>query len=211
MTPPDEGSHQFSWQLRDGRGVAFGDVLRKEFLVSALSTATSVPDVTFWASVLETEAGGEVAFSWNAAQSKAAYFYPSNQAWQEHPVPLKGSRFEYPQRTTIYYLRVVKADESIDVHKIEIEVVPPGPPRILHFVLDPSDFILAGQCVKIKWEATYHARSVDLYRDDTLLVSGAPKFGGTQDCLSTQGKVTYTLIVYGPGGEACERRQLLIK
>ncbi len=211
IAPIAGGGYQAAWQLQDGSGVSFGETLKTVVQVASITPPAASSGAYFRASRLEIEAGEEVAFTWDVSQSKKAYFYPSGGAWQEHPVPLKGSLFEYPQRTTTYLLRVVNADDSVDVQRIRIEVVPPGIPEVLGFWLTPEDAIKPGECVKINWDTTYHSRSVDLYRNDTLLLQNAAKYGGTQDCPPGYGTVTYKLIVYGVGGMTCRSKKIEIR
>jgi hypothetical protein len=201
VTPLLGGVYQAAWRLQDGSGTAFGEVLQTTIQVAAITPDTSASEVVFRASPLQIEPDGRVAFAWDASQAKEAYFYRAGQAWQEHRVPLKGATYEYPQSSAGFLLRVVKADDSVEVQKIQIEILPLGPPVVVSFALDPEGFIFAGDCVLIYWDTTYHAKSVDIFRDDIQILTDGATYGKLEDCPPGSGTVVrYKLVVSGVGG-----------
>lgn len=199
--PLVSGVYQSEWQLHNGRGISFGAPLQLNFEVADLQTGTPLPDVILVASPLEVSRGEDVAVSWSARQAKAAYFYRAGQAWREHPVEINGSAILHPQDTTTYELRVVKWDDTVEIRRITIEIIPFDPPKIRVFRFDPGDLIELGQCVDITWRITGRVNTVTILRDGVLYWSGAAESGSTWDCPALPGFYRYTLQAIGPGGQ----------
>ncbi len=61
-------------------------------------------------------------FHWHVEGIKAIYFYAEGQPWQDHGVAGVADWPVCPARTTTYLLRVVKADDSVEIHAIEVAV-----------------------------------------------------------------------------------------
>lgn len=65
-----------------------------------------------------------VTFRWHVEGVKAVYFHPENQPWPEYGVAGVAEKQVCPGATTTYCLRVVKADDSLEVHYITVTVSP---------------------------------------------------------------------------------------
>ncbi len=134
--------------------------------------------------------------------AQAVYFYPEGQPWQQNQVPPQGGKVECPPVTTVYNLRVVKLDNSVEVRQITVFVEQvPGAPVIERFTVDPPSQIMAGQCVDVTWAVTGNVSTVKLTRNTVdLWPGGAPVSGTLQDCPPGSGQIAYTLEATGPGG-----------
>jgi len=210
-SPLAPGVYRSEWRLQNGRGVGFGDSLSLSFEVADQPGETPLPDVYLIASPLELLRGEAATIAWSAQQAKAAYFYISGQAWQEHPVEIKGSTVVAPERTTTYELRVVKPDDTIETRRITIEIVPFDPPKILSFRFQPGNEIVLGQCVDIVWRITGRVNTVTVLRDGVFYWTSLLESGATWDCPSQAGTYRYTLQVVGPGGEVEAERILEVR
>ena len=68
---------------------------------------------------------GECAtFRWRVEGVKAVYFHVENQPWDEHGVAGIAEQQVCLDATTTYCLRVVKADDSLEIHYITVTVLP---------------------------------------------------------------------------------------
>jgi hypothetical protein len=202
------GVYQAEYVLQDGRGMAFGSPLTLVFEVAVFPTGTPLPDVYLVASPLEVYPGEEAAIAWSASQAKAAYIYRAGQAWQEHPVDVTGSMIVELERTTTYELRAVNGDDSVEISRITIEVVPFAPPKIKVFRLKPEKVIDLGQCVDILWQIAGRVNTVNVLRNDVPYWTSKAETGGTWDCPTASGIYRYTLQAVGPGG-VVEAEQIL--
>jgi polar amino acid transport system substrate-binding protein len=207
VAPQVPGVYWAFWQMRDGRGVPFGDSIWVRIRVPAPATATPAPTQTpspyvqFSADRIRVKAGERVVFEWEVENVNAAYFYAEGEPWQDHGVIGKDKREVYPQRTTIYNLRVVKRDNSVEIRQIRIEVEPVvGAPIIDRFTVNPEFQITVGQCVDILWQVQGDVRRVNLLRNNVPLWDGAPISGTTQDCPPGTGEMAYVIEAVGPGG-----------
>jgi hypothetical protein len=63
-----------------------------------------------------------VNLRWHVEGVKAVYFYMEGEPWQDHGVAGEGGQQVCPSQTTTYCLRVVKADDSVEIHYIGITV-----------------------------------------------------------------------------------------
>ena len=63
-----------------------------------------------------------MTFRWHVEGVKAVFFHPEERQWQDHGVVGVGEKEVCPSRTTTYCLRVVKVDDSGEVHKTTVQV-----------------------------------------------------------------------------------------
>lgn len=63
-----------------------------------------------------------VTFRWRVAGVKAVYFHAENQPWHEHGVAGVAEQQVCPGATATYCLRVIKSDDSLEVHYITVTV-----------------------------------------------------------------------------------------
>lgn len=209
--PLTPGVYQANWELKNGQGRGFGEPLSLNFEIAPLPTGTPPPDVSLVAEPLEVQAGEDARISWTTLKAKAAYFYYSGQAWREHPVEVNGSTIVRPERTTTYELRVVNGDDTVDYHRITIEVVPFDAPKIRVFQLNPGNEIELGQCVTIEWRVTGRVNTLTVFRDGAVFWSSLDEEGDVTDCPVSRGVYRYSLQAVGPGGEAEAERPLDVR
>jgi len=207
VAPTTPGIYQGFWQMRNGKGVAFGHTIWVGITVPGEPTATPVPTQTpspgiyFSADRIYIKAGERVIFTWDVVNIKAVYFYAEGEPWEKNGVTGEGKREVYPERTTTYNLRVVKRDDSVEVRHIRIEVEPVvGAPIINRFTLNPEFQITVGQCVDILWQVQGDVHRVNLLRNSVALWDGAPISGSIQDCPPGTGEMAYVIEASGPGG-----------
>ena len=63
-----------------------------------------------------------MAFRWHVEGVQAVYFFPEGQRWQDHGVVGVGEQQVCPTQTTTYCLRVIKRDDSVEIHYITVQV-----------------------------------------------------------------------------------------
>ncbi len=205
------GIYQVDWLMKNGRGRSFGEALSLMFEVAPLPTGTPLPEVDLVAEPLEVFAGEEARIAWTTRQAKEAYFYRSGQAWREHPVEVNGSMVVYPEQTTTYELRVVNGDDTVEIRRITIEVLPFDAPKIRIFRLIPGNVIELGQCATIQWRVTGRVNTLTVFRDGVEYWPSLDEAGEVTDCPGSRRVLHYTLQAIGPGGEAAAERQLEVR
>jgi hypothetical protein len=95
---------------------------------------------------------------------------------------------------------VLLPDGTIDLHTRRIEVQPAlEAPFFESFTLTPSQQIVVGQCVDVRWRISGEVTNVRVTRNDTVLWNGAPLSGTSRDCPPV-GSATYSIEAVGPGG-----------
>jgi hypothetical protein len=134
----------------------------------------SQPIIEFSADRTEIHPGEHATLRWRVAGVKAVYFFRQGQPWHEHGVVGEGERQVSPSETTTYRLRVIKADDSAEVHKIEIQVRPHGP--LQTFSVDRTE-IHPGECVTFRWhvegvKAVYFFPEGERWRDHGVVGVG---------------------------------------
>ena len=216
VAPIKPGIYQGFWVLRNNFDLKFGNRIWVGIEVPAPPTATPLPTqtpspgISFTVDRTQIFAGECVTFRWNVTNVQAVYFYQQGQPWQQHLVSSNGSSVECPPQTTVYELRVVKRDGTVEVRQITINVQPrPGAPIIERFTVDPTQ-INFGQCVDLTWQISGNVSSVRLLRDQLVLWDGAPVSGTMQDCPPSSGQVNYSLEATGPGGTSRLQRSIIV-
>lgn len=206
VAPLTPGEYQGFWQMRNGRGVAFGETIWVAIRVPAaptptpLPTQTPSPSISFTVDRTQIQAGECVTFSWAASNVRAVFFYAQGEAWQNGGVAGQGSRTVCPSQTTTYYLRVENMNGSVETREITIYVQPAASaPLIARFSADPQQ-IAVGQCTNLAWDVQGSVNQVTVSRNNTAIWDGAPVRGNMQDCPPGAGAMTYGLRAAGPGG-----------
>ena len=95
----------------------------------ATSTPTPIPtlDIQFRADRSYIKVGMCVVFSWHVENSKAVYFYTEGELGEDKVVSPRDSREECRKESTMYYLRVISLDDTMEIREIHIPVEPmPG-------------------------------------------------------------------------------------
>lgn len=76
----------------------------------------------FWVDRAIIHRGECANLRWRVEGVKAVYFHPEPDRWQDHGVVGEGGQQVCPSQTTTYCLRVVKTDDSLEIHYITVEV-----------------------------------------------------------------------------------------
>lgn len=206
VAPLTPGVYRGTWQMRNTQGTPFGERVWVGISVpgrpgpTAVPTQTPAPNTTFSVDRNSIRAGDCVVFQWNVTNVNAVYFYAEGQNWENNGVGGQESRRVCLDRTTNYYLRIVRQDNSVDTRQITINVQATGAPNIARFTVDPSPKVQAGQCVNLHWEVQGNVQRVKLLRNNETIWDEAPFSGNRQDCPPGSGGVDYTIEATGPGG-----------
>ncbi|HRW06938.1 MAG TPA: transporter substrate-binding domain-containing protein [Caldilineaceae bacterium] len=206
VAPINPGLYQGTWQMRNAQGTPFGERVWVGISVpgrpgpTAVPTQTPSPNITFTVDRNSIRAGECVVFQWNVNSVTAIYFYAEGQRWEDNGVGGQESRQICLDRTTNYYLRVVRQDNSVETKQITVNVQATGAPNIARFTVDPSPKVPAGQCVNLYWEVQGNVQRVKLLRNNQTIWDDAPYSGTKQDCPPGTGGVDYTIEATGPGG-----------
>jgi heat shock protein HslJ/uncharacterized protein affecting Mg2+/Co2+ transport len=217
VSPTQPGEYQGFWQMRNGRGVAFGEKVWVAIRVPAAPTptpkptATPVANVQFSANPTNIRQGECSTITWNVSNVSEVYFYQEGQRWQDNGVAGQGSRTVCPTQTTNYFLRVVFRDGSVVTQEVTIYVQQTaGAPVIAQFTVQPRQ-ITVGQCADIRWDVQGSVDRVLLTRNGQALWDGAPVRGNRQDCLQNPGDYSYVLEANGPGGTSRASQSLTVQ
>jgi hypothetical protein len=132
------------------------------------------PSIQFSADRTVLQPGEETTLRWHVEGVKAVYLFREGKPWEEHGVVGQGERQVSPRKTTTYRLRVVKADDSVEVRKIEIRVRAQGPSQGLS--VDRTE-INRGECVTFRWQvegvkAVYFFPEGERWRDHGVVGVG---------------------------------------
>lgn len=91
------------------------------------STPIPTPDIQFSADRSYIKVGMCVVFTWEVGNSKTVYFYAEGEPWEDRMVSSSGNREECRQESTMYYLRVVGLNDTVEIREIHVPVEPmPG-------------------------------------------------------------------------------------
>ena len=165
------------------------EVRKRTIQVQALSQAAPASEM-FSVDRVEIRPGECVTFRWRVDGIKAIYFHAEGERWEDHGVVGEGEQQVCPSQTTTYCLRIVKRDDSVDVHKIPIQVyAEAGRPA---FSADRAA-VRPGECVNLHWhvegvKAVYFFMEGEPWQDH-----GVAGEGGQQVCPSQT--ATYCLRV----------------
>jgi len=206
VAPLAPGVYRGTWQMRNVQSTAFGERVWVGISVpgrpgpTAAPTQTPSPNINFSVDRNTIRTGDCVVFQWNVTNVREVYFYAEGQNWQTSGVAGQDNRRLCLDRTTNYYLRVVRQDNNVETKQITINVQSvTNAPTIVRFTVDPLQ-IPVGQCVNLHWEVQGNVQQVKLLRNNQTLRDNAPFSGNTNDCPSGSGGVDYTLEATGPGG-----------
>jgi polar amino acid transport system substrate-binding protein len=204
MAPVEPGIHRGFWQLHNEMGIPFGERIWVGIRVPAppaatpAPTQTPAPGISFTVDRTHIKAGECVAFEWDVSNVKAVYFHDQDQQWENNGVNGTAEREVCPSQRTIYYLRVVKPDDSVEVRQVTVYVEPPAGPTIALFSVTPQHQIAVGECVVIQWDIQGEVGRVTVLRNDGVLWDGAPLHGSMQDCPFGPGEMSYAVEATGP-------------
>ncbi len=206
VAPLIPGVYQGFWTMRAPNGLLFGDRIWVGITVPALptptppATATASPTIAFTVDRTSLRAGECVTFTWDVSGGGTVYFAAQGQNWQQNQVAPSAGQAECPQSTTTYELRVVDGGGAAEVRSIRIDVQPAlNAPLIEAFTVTPSQQIVVGQCVEVRWRLSGDVDNVRVARGEITLWNGAPLSGTSRDCPAA-GDYAFSIEVTGPGG-----------
>jgi len=137
------------------------------------------------------------------------------------PAPISGSFVDCPPGTgqqtyilsatgsggtssAVDYIMILVATETPPTATPTVPA--PQPPIVEYFSVNPSQIEL-GQCVKIAWSVGGGATSVQIKRDNAIILDNAPFRGNTDDCPTTTGAVSYSVIANNNVGDTDSQSQ----
>lgn len=207
VAPLVPGTYQGFWQMINANNVPFGQRVWVGITVPAPATPTPMPtqtpttDITFTANPTSIRAGERVVFSWAVRNARAVFFYEQGQDWRNHGVIGQASAERFPQQTTVYELRVVRLDESVDIRQIRIDVTPVlNAPYIDRFSVDPRHNVVVNQCVTVSWVVSGNVSNIRILANDDVLREQGPLNGNASHCPPRPGSYNYVIEAIGPGG-----------
>jgi hypothetical protein len=123
----------------------------------------------------------------------------------------KEDRSVRPDRTTIYYLRVIHTNDASETKdlRIDVEAAPASAPWISRFDSNPQGQITVGQCVDLYWDVQGAVDWVQLLRNGGEIYSGGKVNGSADDCPDV-GFYAYELQAQGPGGSDARSLSLTV-
>ena len=213
VAPSAPGTYTGYWQMKDAKGVPFGQQVSVRIKVPAPPTAvppptqTPVPGISFWADSYQLKAGQCTTIHWNVQGVQGVYFYQEGQSWQNNGVTGKEDRQVCPGVSTTYYLRVVFTGGATETQERRINVAAPPPnlPVITRFDANPQGQVDQGDCLGLYWDVQGAVDRVALVRNGYPLVDYGP-VSGSYDCdRPDAGAYTYELQAWGPGGGPVKR------
>ncbi|MCB0132418.1 MAG: META domain-containing protein [Caldilineaceae bacterium] len=90
-------------------------------------TATAVATILFDVDAKAINAGECTTLRWKVENVKEVYVYPTGEAWDNYPEAGEGSREVCPTTTATYEMRVVRADDTVELQQVTIEVANTNP------------------------------------------------------------------------------------
>ena len=207
VAPLTPGVYQGIWQMVDDQSRPFGDRIWVGITVPASPTATPQatqtpsPSIQFSVNRDNILQGECSTFTWNVQNATAVYFYAQGEAWQNNQVPPQSTRVACPGTTTVYFLRVLKPDGTVEERQTTITVRPNvNAPTIAQFVASPAQ-VTVGQCVTLQWDVQGSVSRVTISNQFRVVWDNAPSRGNTQDCTGGQPTtIEYRIQAAGPGG-----------
>ncbi len=207
VAPLTPGVYQGLWQMIDDQSRPFGDRIWVGITVPASPTATPPatqtpsPSIQFTVDRDNILQGECSTFTWNVQNATAVYFYAQGEPWQNNQVPPQSTRVACPAATTVYFLRVLNPNGTVEERQITITVRPNvNAPTIAQFVAAPSQ-VTAGQCVTLQWDVQGSVSRVTISNQFRVVWDNAPSRGNTQDCTGGQPTtIEYRIQATGPGG-----------
>ena len=218
VAPAGPGVYQGFWQMANAAGKPFGERIWAGIRVPAPAvvapppTQTPAPGIAFGVDRTTINAGECVNFDWNVSGVKAVFFHPQGQPYQNFGVTGQEKRQVCPTATTVYELRIERANGSVDTRQLQINVnAVAGAPSIAEFRTSPEYEITAGQCVNLQWRIDGAVTRVALVRDGAPVWDYAPVSGSHSDCPPGSGQKNYELQAWGPGGFIKGQRGLMVR
>lgn len=166
------------------------EVRKRTIQVQAPTHAATRGSDMFSVDRVEIRPGECVTFRWRVDGIKAIYFFAEGERWQDHGVVGEGEQQVCPSQTTTYCLRIVNRDDSVDVHKMPIQVLAQA--DLPTFAADRAT-IRPGECVNFRWHVE-GVKAVYFYPESANWQDhGVAGDGGQQVCPSQS--ATYCLRV----------------
>ncbi len=207
--PINPGTYIEYWTMTNPSNILFGDAVWVTITVPSPATPTPAatqtpsPSASLTVSPEVIQQGQCATLAWASENVQAVYVYPQGEDWRNYGVPGTGTQTVCPNETTIYEMRVVKVDGSVEVRQTTLTVIPNAQaPKITRFTVEPPYSVTLGQCVLITWKVEGNVSTVNIFRNDTAIWTNAPFSGNRQDCPPATGQYTYKIEASGPGGNS---------
>jgi len=207
--PINPGTYVEYWTMANASNVLFGDAIWVAITVPSPATPTPAatqtpsPSANLTVDPQTIQQGQCATLAWTSENVQAVYVYPQGDDWRNYGVPGTGTQTVCPNETTIYEMRVVKVDGSVEKRQATLTVVPNAQaPQITRFTVEPPYTLTLGQCVIITWIVEGNVSTVNIFRNDTAIWTNAPFSGNRQDCPPATGQYVYKLETSGPGGNS---------
>jgi ABC-type amino acid transport substrate-binding protein/heat shock protein HslJ len=199
VAPLTAGTLRGVWHMTNGAGRAFGEGLFMGAQVAGAPTPTPAPTqtpspgITFYTDKERILQGEPVTLYWQVEGADAVYFFATGETAEELPVAAEGQLTDFPNQTTVYYLRVLRSggEETREI-TVYVDAVA-GLPQIEYFDVSPEQGVTMGQCLTLAWRVSADAEFVTIFRDGETLWDGAPLEGTLEDCPETVGLVEYAV------------------
>jgi len=214
MAPAQPGRYQSFWNLRNGKGVHFGDRIWAGFDVVAQATPTSGPPAptinSFRVDRTQIVEGQCISLNWQfSGQGITFSRIFRNGRVLLFDLPFIGSANDCPPGTGQMEYRLnldsnqagsTFASQIVTIYPAVQPTVPPPPtpeqPPVVYYFYTDSNEILAGECVNISWAfGGSGALGAQIYRNGDSIASNLDGSGTIQDCPAEPGQTEYLLTV----------------
>jgi Ethanolamine utilization protein EutJ (predicted chaperonin) len=78
-------------------------------------------------------------------------------------------------------------------------------PVIDTFAVSP-EAVAVNECVVVSWNVGGDVKTIQILRDDAVILDGAPTTGSGQNCLTEAGSYRFSLVATSSTGQSSQRR-----
>jgi predicted secreted protein len=224
VAPSAPGTYTSYWQMKDAKGVPFGQQVSVVIQVPGPPTAvppptspppSGLPTIQFFAANPTSIQGGQcTTLSWNVQGQTSRVALVRNGFPLEDGNRANGSKqdCQAPSGTATYELQAFGPNGS-GPSKAWAVVQVQGQsslPNIEYLNADPGS-IAQGQCTTLSWNVQGQTSRVALVRNGFPLEDGNRANGSKQDCQAPSGTATYELQAWGPNNSGPTKRQTTVQ
>jgi len=214
IAPSQPGRYQSFWNLRNDRGVQFGDRIWAGFDVVAPATPTPGPQAptiySFRVDRTQITEGQCITLNWQYGGQGITYSRIfRNGGVLLFDLPLVGNASDCPPGTGQVEYRLnldssqagsTFASQFVTIYPAVQPTVPPPPtpeqPPVIYYFYSDSNEVLAGDCVNLSWSfGGSGALGAEIFRNGNSIASGLDGSGTVQDCPAEPGQTEYLLTV----------------